>query len=277
MDRYRLIAGMVACFIYLLAMFPLPTIICSLIIAIAYFILSGIHSDTSKITSNITNTAELRRLEALSYARLYLAPYSNIWKNLKLSNKFCSLRLQSNGRTIIGRETVAPYRTFRMIKSLVHSETDLWDMFCHAFDYNTTFDGLLELCRRYEVDIKIDGNAYTLSQGSNYSVSIENKNAEREIKIDISNDKTNEPPKEKLDINNASEVELTALPGVNIVLAKKIIKKREDIGGFKDVNSFLEFIQLKPHMQQQLRELICVNKMKGSIKIKRNSERSVDL
>ena len=81
----------------------------------------------------------------------------------------------------------------------------------------------------------------------------------------------------KIDINNCSEVELTALPGISIVMSKKIIKKREEIGGFKNTNDFFLFLKLKPHMQKQLENLICVNKMKGLIKIEKNKERSVDL
>jgi DNA uptake protein ComE-like DNA-binding protein len=83
--------------------------------------------------------------------------------------------------------------------------------------------------------------------------------------------------KEKIDINNASEVEITALPGISIVTAKKLIRKREDIGGFKSVDDVCNFLHLKPHLEKQLRELICINKMKGSLKISRNKERSVDL
>ena len=95
--------------------------------------------------------------------------------------------------------------------------------------------------------------------------------------LDTPSSAKQETRKEKLDVNNASEVEITSLPGISIVLAKKIIKRREEIGGFKDVNDFLDFTQLKPHMRMQLRDLICVNKMKGAGKIKRNNERSVDL
>ena len=102
-----------------------------------------------------------------------------------------------------------------------------------------------------------------------------NKNTS--LQIDVPALVVPEVKKEKLDVNNASEVELTALPGISIVVAKKIIKRREEINGFKNVNEFLEFTQLKPHMQTQLKELICVNKMKGSIKIKRYEERKLDL
>ena len=84
-------------------------------------------------------------------------------------------------------------------------------------------------------------------------------------------------PKEKLDVNNASEVELTALPGISIVMAKKLIKRREEIGGFKSVDDVCLFLHLKPHMQNQLKLLICVNKMKGKLSMQRFTERNIDL
>ena len=269
MDRYRLIAGIVVCFIYLLALYPVQTIAIGIALAIAYFILSNMGPGRVGEYSAIDNGREIRRRQALSKATIYLAPYNSIWSNLKLSNKYCSLRLQANGRTIVGRETVNLYRTFRISNSRVHSDEELWNMFCNKFDHNTTFDNLIELCAQFQADINIE-NYYTANNSSK-------NNYNNSYQVDVPKPTVPEIKQEKLDINNASEVELTALPGISIVVAKKIIKRREEINGFKNVNEFLQFTQLKPHMQTQLRELICVNKMKGSINIKRYNERSVDL
>ena len=84
------------------------------------------------------------------------------------------------------------------------------------------------------------------------------------------------PPPEKTDINNCSEIELTELPGISIVLAKKIIKRREEINGFKSVEDFFVFLKLKPHMENQLKSRIKTEKMRGSIIQKKHSERSID-
>ena len=249
-----------------MALFPVQTIVVGIIIAIAYVTIRNANAPLENI--NVFSDRESRRRQALASAGLYLAPYNNIWGNLKLSNTHCSLRLQSNGRTIVGKETVYPYRSFRVTHSQIHSHEDLWNMFCNVFDHNTHFDSLVELCNTFRAVIKMDKTV----QSTNINSALNNN---QEVKIDVPVIK--QEKKEKLDVNNASEVELTALPGISIVLSKKIIKRREEIGGFKDVTDFLAFTQLKPHMRQQLKELICVNKMKGSVKIKRNSERSVDL
>jgi DNA uptake protein ComE-like DNA-binding protein len=238
------------------------TIIVAVILAVSFIIIRNVGEANTEATG-----AASRRRAALKDARIYLAPYSDIWRNLRLSNKYCTLRLGADGRTIIAKDSVRIGRSFVVIKSAVHSVNDLWDMYCMSYSHNTTFDELIHLSQTFKAQIEIKDNRKK-SQSENPVVKPDI------IKTNITE---KDEKKEKLDVNNASEVELTALPGISIVLAKKIIKKREDIGGFKDVNTFLEFTGLKPHMRLQLRDLICVNKLKSSGKIKRNQERSIDL
>ena len=143
-------------------------------------------------------------------------------------------------------------------------------MFCTSFSHNTTFRELIQLCETFQVDIDITEDSYYKASNVVYPANTVNLQPAVEHNL-------KKTAKEKLDINNASEIEITALPGVSIVLAKKLIKKREEIGGFKSVDDVCIFLHLKSHIENQLRELICVNKMKGSLNIKRNQERSVDL
>ena len=130
----------------------------------------------------------------------------------------------------------------------------MWNLFCHHFDSTKTYYGLKDECRIYRVQIR----EYTRPKSQNaFYLS--------GLKRDV------------VDINNASEVEITALPGISIVMAKKLIKKREEIGGFKNTHEVFLYLKLKPHMENQLKDLICVNKMQGSIKIEKYQERHVDL
>ena len=255
-------------FLYLLIAFPLPTIFLSVALLIGYFILKNIDSaDNLKLNNN---SRLIRRRSALKEASIYLAPYNDIWSNLKLSNKNCTLRLRDYGNHIIARDSRNPDRSFSIVNSGNYSYDDLWDMFCIGFNYNTTFDELVEMCERFNAKIKLSVNCNQVA---------ETKREEGSKYPDINTEKENIKtlPKELLDVNNASEIELTALPGVSIVMAKKLIKRREEIGGFKTVKDVCSFLNLKPHMQTQLEQLICVKKMKGSVQIKRYSERSVDL
>ena len=79
-----------------------------------------------------------RRRTALKTAKLYLAPYRDIWKNLKLSNKYCALYLRRDGRSKEAKEYKSmyggkcQYRSFRIINSEVHTYEDLWNKFCNC-------------------------------------------------------------------------------------------------------------------------------------------------
>ncbi len=206
--------------------------------------------------------AQRRRKEALLRARVFLLPYKDIWKNLTLSNKYCSLKLKLDGKTIVGTEKKTdpylPYRTFRITASQVFDNNELWNLFCVNFSHNKSYEGLLEDCNRFQVSLYED---------------IITPQLPKPVQPTVVNGET----VAQIDINNCSEAELTALPGISIVIAKKIIKKREEIGGFKNVADFLLFVKLKPNVSKQLEPKVCVNKMKGSLKIQRNSERTLDL
>lgn len=206
---------------------------------------------------NVNKAEKERRHQALRRASYFLAPYKDIWRNLKLSNNYCSLKLGMDGVTITAIEKLKdpnlPYRTFKVTESRVFNEIELWNLFCLNFTYNKSFDGLLEDCNTFRASIYQD------------------------IVVPKVQDSSLPKLVEKVDINNSSEAELTALPGVSIVISKKLIKKREEIGGFKSVEEVLMFLKLKPNITEQLRQRICVNKMKGSLIVKRNQERTVDL
>ena len=258
MDRYRLIATIVVLFVYLLAMYPWQTIGVSIFLVAGYLIIRNLSLSNQAMSGEVS-----RRRAALNDAKIYLSPYSDIWRNLRLSNKYCELRLGADGQSIRAKDLKGS-RYFKVTRSRVHSRNDLWDMFCVSFSHNTTFDELVRLSEIFETDIDLKGERKNVKEVENIRSTA--------IKVD-----TTEPKKSKLDVNNASEVELTALPGISIVMAKKLIKKREELGGFKSVNDVFLFLHIKPHIQLQLENLICVNKMKSSGKIKRYNERSIDL
>lgn len=260
-------------FIYLLTLYPWQTVLVSIFFVVGYLILKNLNRDNT-----VSQSKSLRRRTALQEAKIYLAPYTDIWRNLRLSNKYCTLRLGMDGQTVTAREKNGQCRSLRVIKSKVHPIDDLWDMLCIGFDHNTSFDALIEMFDKFLVEIKVEGGADTVEERKHsYTADNDNSVSIKEVKVDTLSSMKNEETKEKLDVNNASEVELTALPGVSIVMAKKLIKKREEIGGFKTVNDVCLFLHLKPHIQAQLEQLICVKKMQGSVNIKRYEERKLDL
>ena len=229
-----------------------------------------------KITYNNCDGNKKERLNALKEAKIYLTPYKDIWSDLKLINKYCKLTLGKDGVTIEGFEKNYPQRHFKIISNGVHTTEELWNLFCKYFSWNKSYNGLIEDCKKYGVTIiESIGNQKSVTK-NNTVIPIQERTLANELKEENSSSK-NEPQKEKLDINNCSEAELTELPGISIVLSKKIIKKREEIGGFKTVEDFFIFLKLKPHIEKQLRTLIKIEKMKGSIIKPLNKERTIDL
>jgi DNA uptake protein ComE-like DNA-binding protein len=268
MNDLRVWSYIIAIAMYFLFQYPLPTIIVIAVLLVLYILILLVSRNIGGNTT-MPNARRYARINALESVSMYLAPHTDIWRNLRISNKYCSLKLGRDGVTITAKETDAyakgKKRSFKIVKSKVHTMQEIWNMYCLNFDHLTSYDGLVEMSKVFQVTI-VENNSYS----SNISKSEENEKQNTNIPA-------NRNIKEKVDINNASEVEITALPGISIVMSKRIIKKREEIRGFKSLDDFFLFIKVRPHMQEQLKELVCINKMKGSVKIDRFKERNIDL
>ncbi len=62
-----------------------------------------------------------------------------------------------------------------------------------------------------------------------------------------------------LNINQATEKELTDLPGLSIIQAKNIIRYRERHNGFGSLDEFFEEMNINPHLKKQLRNYLYVD------------------
>ena len=60
------------------------------------------------------------------------------------------------------------------------------------------------------------------------------------------------------------------------MLAKRIIKKREEIGGFETTGDFFMFLKLKEHLVKQLTPLVKAEKMRGNVSKNYSHERTID-
>ena len=63
----------------------------------------------------------------------------------------------------------------------------------------------------------------------------------------------------KIDVNNVEASELSILPGINIVQAKKLIEYRNTNGLFKSVEDFISVANVKPHFASQIKSMIVAN------------------
>ena len=81
----------------------------------------------------------------------------------------------------------------------------------------------------------------------------------------------------KVDINNCTEKELSDLPCISLIVAKKLVKYRQKIEGFKNQEEFFEYLGLKQNIRDILSDRIIIKKIKLPKKIKLTKERKIDL
>lgn len=79
----------------------------------------------------------------------------------------------------------------------------------------------------------------------------------------------------RVDLNAADEQTLAKLPGISIIIAKKIIKYRVEHNGFKTLEEFYREMKIKPHFQTQLNDLVCIYRTKNTHKTA-DEERIID-
>ncbi|MFC4802232.1 ComEA family DNA-binding protein [Neobacillus sp. GCM10023253] len=58
----------------------------------------------------------------------------------------------------------------------------------------------------------------------------------------------------KININLASEKEIATIPEVGIILAKKAVLKREELGGFESFEQFAQIMGLKEHTLEKMKQ-----------------------
>ncbi len=89
----------------------------------------------------------------------------------------------------------------------------------------------------------------------------------------VNNIKNNVNNEELLDINSCSELELSKLPGMGLILAKKAVNLRNSRNGFDSVDEFIETVGVKPHFVDTVKIMICCNPVKTVETVKMSGRR----
>lgn len=76
-----------------------------------------------------------------------------------------------------------------------------------------------------------------------------------------------------LDINSCSELELSRLPGMGLILAKKAANLRNSKNGFDSVDEFIEMVGVKPHFVDTVKTMICCKPIKTVETVKMSGRR----
>ena len=101
---------------------------------------------------------------------------------------------------------------------------------------------------------------------------VQNTNDNKKVEVQSNNSK-------QIDINSASEDELSSLQGLTIVDAKKVISYRDEHNGFNDMDEFFNCINAKPHIIVALEKQLTVGEYKAVTpsKTDNSSKRMLDL
>ena len=67
------------------------------------------------------------------------------------------------------------------------------------------------------------------------------------------------------------------LPGINLILAKKIISERKVRNGFKNIDELEEFLNLQPHIANELKNVTTFSTNKEDKKSETENKRIIDL
>lgn len=94
-------------------------------------------------------------------------------------------------------------------------------------------------------------------------------------KTETVNDTIQENNSNKININTATELQITTLPGLTIIDAKKAIAYRDQNGKFASTDEFFDVIGAKPHIIVKISELIYVEG--GPSKTVQSVKRHIDL
>ena len=234
----------------------------------------------------------IRRREALRAAKAFISPYKSIFGKLVLGNKYCKV-IFSKEKTTHNFKTVVCYKFFCMSKkptpkgdlpffeartfddSVWHEE--FFNSLCQNFSFNTQLENLRAVFSNDK--FFIDETNYRTPQARTIKKDKEEVKTQQQSVLWQNEQKTEHPVQkmlEKININEATEAELTALPGISIVLAKKIIHHRDYKGEIKSFDEFIKLFNIKPHFAKQLKEMIITEPLKKQKSVQKG-ERIIDI
>lgn len=154
----------------------------------------------------------------------------------------------------------------------------LWDRICKFFDTDSNLDSLAAFCT---IDTNVNIVTFATKQVSkkdlmqNVVEPIQKVEDKSEVKKDVVEDivvedtvvddtvveESVDKDFAKIAINTASSEEIASLPGINIVVAKKVIEYRNTKGLFKTKEEFMNIAGVKDYFVPKIASMIEVNEL----------------
>lgn len=188
--------------------------------------------------------AWLRRRNVLKIKRRFLKTDDGL---LTLKNNNVSIVLDTKNKTLScvdNKDTYQistviwekqPYSYFEKYDNIFEQT---FDNICFSFDERANYQGVLNHLKQYFIVEEIQ------------------KDKKHRVHNDNTETKFMQENSEKININLADENDFAKLPGISVIIAKKIIKYRDLHGGFKDKEDFYNQLKLKPHFKKQIDDII---------------------
>lgn len=227
------------------------------------------------------NTTKMQREEnrkiALQRVQSFLMQYDDIMGNLCIVNSNCKVNIvveksgekkilclnkipDDNNQRRFLTATISADFTEYYVHPLDYVVDNIWDSICLNFDYSTKYENISSALSIGMLDIK------EIEIGS---AGVNKVHAEKEVL----------PQKNLLNINTATEKELSSLPGVNVITAKKAIKYIEKNNGFKSIEEFFKKMKIKENFTEQIKAVTYVSDVNAvsSEEIKTENSQSNEL
>lgn len=206
-----------------------------------------------------------------------IVPTAFVVNQNTIKNDHCTVMYAPDEKIIVMDNEPDKRRAKRMftLKKGKVNINKAWNRVCRIYDSFITLDSLASF---YSYDTKIDIitlEAKIPTPVAKKSVNIDASNSGPKF-VDMSNiqeqktftkreeqapefhefDAIMSNSSKKIDVNNVTASELAILPGINIVIAKKIIEYRDANGLFKTFDDFIKVADVKEHFVDKIKDMV---------------------
>ena len=213
-------------------------------------------------------TSKIRSFMAFRKAKKYLSKYSGSY-SLKNRNVTLIYNYQSHSIACMNiknrQENFKVYfedykdnNNYHYISDSILKNTfrELFNKICIFFNDDTSFENIFNFISE---DYVINAAFYKKEKLDKNDISRYSNSQEKDMRtVDEYFSGSTDITRNFIDINNASLEEISSLPGINIILAKRIVKYRNENGGFKTKEELYNEFKIKSHFQKQLNKIIVI-------------------
>lgn len=214
-----------------------------------YYDNTGVYGLSAVIKCTLRRRRALRKCRAFCKKKRNIITIKNAKVILIFDTKYKKINLidritENKFATVLWKDQTLSY-----LDEIDNIFEQTFDDICFSFTKDANYNGILDVLRS---NFKVQ--EANIDQSSTQNIIQEQlKNSENFSLIDI---------------NSASVDEIAKLPGINIILAKRIVKYRDKKGGIESKEELFKEFKIKEHFQKDLENKITFSKLKKTIENK---------